>query len=123
MEVQQFAENYWMFGIAALAGAPLPENPIDGRDIWPLLAGQSTRTPHEAFYYYHADQLQAVRSGKWKLYLPLFPRRNALPAKGVNTTPSPPRLYDVVTDPGETKDLAAAHSDVVARLLKLAEQK
>ena len=40
---------------------------IDGRDITPLLLGQSTESPHEAWYYYQGTRLQAVRSGPWKL--------------------------------------------------------
>ena len=33
----------------------------------------SAKSPHDetGFYYYRMDQLQAVRSGPWKLYLPL----------------------------------------------------
>jgi hypothetical protein len=39
------------------------------------------------------------------------------PWKGVKPQPdSPIELYDVVKDIGETKDLAAANSDVVARI-------
>ena len=45
---------------------------IDGKDIVPILRGDDgARSPHEAFYYYQRGQLQAVRSGRWKLYLPL----------------------------------------------------
>ena len=33
--------------VARLIGAELPAHPIDGRDIWPLLAGQpGARSPH-----------------------------------------------------------------------------
>lgn len=98
-----------------LAGARMPTQPIDGRDLWPLLVGEpGARSPHEAFYYYHADQLQAVRSGPWKLHL-------ALPARASGTTgkaagPRKARLHDVTRDPGENEDLAAAHPEIVARL-------
>ena len=103
-----------------LAGARPPANRIDGRDIWPLLAGEpGARGPHEAFLYYHGDQLQAVRSGPWKLHL-------ALPARATGTAgkaagPRPARLHDVTRDPGETEDLAARHPEVVARLERAAE--
>ena len=106
---------------ARLAGAELPhDRMIDGKDIWPLMAGQSgARSPHEAFFYYQMDQLQAVRSGRWKLYLPLKNKRERIGGKG---KPSPARLFDLKTDIGETNDLAAAHPDVVARLARYAEQ-
>jgi arylsulfatase A-like enzyme len=62
---------------ARLAGATLPKDRIiDGRDVWPLLSGRpDARSPHAAFYYYYMDQLQAVRSGRWKLHLPLETKR------------------------------------------------
>ena len=103
-----------------LAGARPPANRIDGRDIWPLLAGEpGARSPHEAFLYYQGDQLQAVRSGPWKLHL-------ALPARATGTAgkaagPRPARLHDVTRDPGETDDLAARHPEVVAQLERAAE--
>jgi hypothetical protein len=56
---------------AGLAGASVPrDRSIDGKNIWPLLSGANTESPHEAFYYYYGPQLQAVRAGKWKLLLP-----------------------------------------------------
>jgi arylsulfatase A len=105
---------------ARLAGAKAPgPDVIDGRDIWRLLAGErGARTPHEAFYYYHSDQLQAVRSGPWKLFVPLD-RVRAGPAQARETKVAA-RLYDVVADPGEKNDVVAAHPDIVARLTALA---
>ena len=63
---------------ARLAGARPPADRIlDGKDIGPLLAGEEgAESPHEAFYYYQVDQLQAVRAGRWKLYLPLAAKRS-----------------------------------------------
>lgn len=104
---------------AKLAGARLPaDRRIDGKNIWPILSGAAdAKSPYEAFYCYHVDQLQAIRSGPWKLYLPL-------PPKGVDPREkqSPAKLYNVVTDPGETKDLTAQQPKVVARLSGYAER-
>jgi arylsulfatase A-like enzyme len=106
---------------AALSGGRLSErNAIDGRNIWPLLAGTpGARSPHNAFYYYTQEQLQAVRSGQWKLYLPLEKRR--VRGGKVESVSDSPRLFDVVQDPGEKQNVAAAHADVVAALTKLAD--
>ncbi len=107
---------------AALAGKPFePARPIDGHDIRPLIAGRDgAESPYEAFYYYYARQLQAVRSGRWKLYLPLArPTRHPHFRPGVQ---GEALLFDVVADPGESRNLAAEHADVVARLTRLAEQ-
>ena len=106
---------------ARLAGtAPPADRAIDGRDIWPLLSGApGAKSPHGAFYFYYMEQLQAVRSGRWKLYLPLEAKWQSF--RG-DARPAPARLYDLVADLAETKNLAGAQPDVVARLLALAEK-
>ncbi len=87
---------------------PLP-HPIDGKDISSLMFGDETvRTPHQAFYYYRLEQLQAVRSGRWKLYVTAVAGKDGEPVKS--------RLFDVVRDAGEQVNVAAAHPDVVRRL-------
>ncbi len=100
-----------------LAGATLPEDRIiDGKDIMDLFLDKPrAKTPHEAFYYYHGPQLQAVRSGPWKLYLTLenHVRLNR---------PQEAKLYNVVTDPGETINLVDQHPDVVAQIKKHAQR-
>ncbi|MBM4035430.1 MAG: sulfatase [Planctomycetes bacterium] len=106
---------------ARLAGADLPrDRAIDGRDIWPLLAAQpGTKSPHEAFFHYYMEQLQAVRAGKWKLYLPLAAKWRSFRGEA---RPSPAELYDLEADIGEKANVAAAHPQVVARLLAFAEK-
>jgi arylsulfatase A-like enzyme len=104
---------------ASLAGGKLPANTIDGKNIWPLLSAQpGARTPHSAYYYYHVDQLQAVRSGPWKLYVPLTRQRTRSGA--INAINEAARLYNVVSDPGETRNEVANQPDVVASLMKWA---
>jgi arylsulfatase A-like enzyme len=114
--------------LAMLAGARLPEKPIDGKNIWPLLTGQlGAKSPHEAFFYYNAWQLEAVRSGKWKLVLPhqyyavAVPGKDGMPGQHVwaSITAS---LFDLENDIGEESDVSAEHTDVVDRLLKLVAQ-
>jgi len=106
---------------ARLAAArPPADRIIDGKDIWPLLAGeQGARSPHEAFHYYYMAQLQAVRSGRWKLCLPLEAKWVSF---GGKTQPSPAQLYDLDADVGETTNVADEHPHVVERLLALAEK-
>jgi len=105
---------------ARLAGAKLPpDRVIDGRDIWPLLSGQpGAKSPHEAFYYYHMDQLQAVRSGRWKLYLPLAEKV----IQGRGRPKQEAALYDLAADLPERHNLVAQQPDVVQRLTALAEK-
>jgi arylsulfatase A-like enzyme len=101
-------------------GTPPADRKIDGHDIWPLLAGQpDARTPYEAFHYYFMDQLQAVRSGPWKLYLPLAEGRIDLRQR---VQPIEARLVNLLCDEAESKNVAAQHPQVVAKLLALAEE-
>ncbi len=106
---------------ARLAGAKLPsDRKIDGRDITPLLFGEAgAKTPHEAFYYYYRDQLQAVRSGEWKLHLS---RKDRGRGKNKQQRVLPARLFNLESDIGEKRDLTAAKPAVVERLLALAER-
>ena len=101
---------------AVLAGAQkVPRFPIDGKNIWPLMEGKSgVASPHEAFYYYRVNQLQAVRSGALKLYV------DYLVGAGEKGRRVKPRLYDVVNDPGESLDLAKKHPRMVAKLMEVA---
>jgi len=105
---------------ACLAGGQPPRDRlIDGHDIRPLIFDSPDATsPYEAFYYYYQDQLQAVRSGPWKLFLPLesFVRHPHFRAKQKAT----PLLFNLVADIGSTTDIAEEHPDVVERLMGLA---
>lgn len=107
--------------LARLAGAEPPtDRVIDGRDIWPLMAGEpGGKSPHEAFYYYRGEQLQAVRVGKWKLYLPLAAKQLGL---GAQTETSRVHLYDLETDVSETANLAEGHPEIVRSMLRAAER-
>ena len=52
----------------SLAGGRVPtDRKIDGKDISPLLLGQTGESPREAQYYFAGNTLQAVRAGQWKL--------------------------------------------------------
>ena len=107
---------------AHLAGGKEPQDRIiDGHDIRPLILGDPGATsPCNAFYYYYMDQLQAVRSGPWKLFLPLKkPFRHPHFRKGEGDKPL---LFNVVTDVGSKNDVADEHQDIVERLTRLAEK-
>ncbi len=115
---------------AHLAGAALPERKIDGLNIWPLLGGEPhARCPHEAFYFYYVRELQAVRSGPWKLTLPhkydsLAGNPGGTDGKAVDyqRAHTDLALYNLDQDMAESKDLAKQYPDVVERLQALAEK-
>ncbi len=107
---------------STLAGAlPGDDRQTDGHDISSLLFGDgSATTPYNAFFYYHQSQLQAVRSGPWKMFLPVPPSSGAHPH--FNATQKPETLlFHLRNDIRCTKNLANGHPQVVARLTALAE--
>ena len=108
--------------VAALARAPLPELPIDGKDITPLLRGDPrAKSPHDALFFYYANgQLQALRSGRWKLLFPHTARTMIGQDPGQGGTPGKYKplpvgleLYDLEADLGEATNLATARPEVV----------
>ncbi len=102
---------------ARLAGATLPRDRIiDGKDAWPLWSGEpGGKSPYEAFYSYDRGDLRAVRSGPWKLYLPQQGIKDA------EQRMQAARLFDLVADVSEDRNVARENRDVVERLLGLAD--
>lgn len=136
--------------IAGLIGSKLPERKIDGLNILPLLEGKAdAKSPHEALVFYGGDELQAIRSGEWKLHFPHpyitvdgEPGRDGKPARFGQMKPKAITqsgiagiasrhgyrveniglsLFNLKNDPGETRDLAKEHPEIVERLQKMAE--
>jgi len=104
----------------SLAGGTVPATPvIDGRDIAPILFGQSKESAREAHYYFGNYDLRAVRQGRWKLAL--APQPEGMGKTAVKTAPGL-RLYDLDAEIGEQTDVAARHPEVVAKLKALADK-
>ena len=79
------------------AGATLPEQPIDGMSLVPLLLGSERKLDREAIYfhyphYHHSRPAGAIRAGQWKL-IEFFDG-------------APLELYNLKDDLGETTNLA-----------------
>jgi arylsulfatase A-like enzyme len=118
--------------MAALIGAELPRNLVlDGRDIWPLISARpGAKSPHEALYFYWNRELQAVRSGRWKLHFDHDYRAQTESTRAARGgKPGQYRqekiassLFDLEADAGETRDVAGEHPDVVGRLSALADR-
>jgi arylsulfatase A-like enzyme len=104
------------------------DRPIDGRSLWPLLSGASEERAQDAyFFYFNKNELQAMRSGPWKLVFPHTyrkmsgqkPGQGGLPGEYANTKTGL-ELYDMTSDAGETRNVSANHPQVMARLTALA---
>ena len=114
--------------VAELIGAKLPKHKLDGKSIVNLLKGTSDKSPHEAYYFYYGNQLQAIRMGKWKLHFPHGYRTMAGKPGGKDGIPtrySQSRiglsLFDLEKDIGETTDVKDKHPAVVNRMKNLAD--
>ena len=112
--------------VAGIAGAQPPQDRIiDGKDILPLMTKPGAPSPHDAFFYYYGQKLEAVRSANWKLVFP----RTAMDDTPYERKPGaakeallPEALYDLAADVGETTDVIGKHPEVAARLRALAER-
>lgn len=114
--------------IANLTGAALPKRKIDGKNIRPLMEGRKgAKSPHEAFFYYSGRRLSGVRSGRWKLMFaqnygtPNPPGKDGKPGRRGRRR-IPLSLFDLKTDVGERKNVAAGHPKIMKRLQELAER-
>ena len=138
--------------IAHLIGVDLPEDrPIDGLNIKPLLTGlPGAQSPHDAFYFYAGTELQAIRSGDYKLHFPhqylttaAKPGRGGFPSNhgrleplsitssglegiasrhGYRVVETPKALFNLKNDPGETNNVLDQHPEVVEQIERLAER-
>jgi len=112
--------------VSYLAGAFLPDDrAIDGHNILPILTNEPhAKSPYDelGFFYYYREQLQAVRSGPWKLYLPLEKKLSNLNGSFEGSEGSEAELYNVRNNISETLDFAAENPEIIDRLLELAIQ-
>ena len=127
--------------IAQLTGKPLKTDAeghcilrgkkIDGHDHLNLFCGgtRAADAPDTYHFYYRKNELQAVRKGDWKLFLPHSYRtmqgqelgRDGKPGKYTQHKIGKV-LFNLSTDPHETKDVAKQYPKVVEQLQAIAEK-
>ncbi len=115
--------------ILSLAGVEHPSDRIiDGKNIEGLLSGRNPRSPHDAIYFYHYDQLEGVRAGKWKYFRklnryvwPIPLDAESLPdAMGKKQLGKrSPLLYDLSVDPGENYNVIDTYPDIAEKMHRL----
>ena len=107
------------------------EKKIDGHDHLNLFCGgtRAVDAPDTYHFYYRKNELQAVRKGDWKLFLPHSYRtmqgqelgRDGKPGKYTQHKIGKV-LFNLSTDPNETKDVAKQYPKVVEQLQAIAEK-
>lgn len=80
----------------------VPHPPLDGGSVWPW---SPVRSPERDHVITGWDVHASVRDRRWNLLV------------HTQDLSAPRRLHDLAADPGELRDVAAAHPEVVARLL------
>ncbi|MBE0659190.1 MAG: sulfatase-like hydrolase/transferase [Bryobacteraceae bacterium] len=116
--------------IAGLAGASLPSNPVDGRNVWDLVSGKpGALNPHEYYPFTINSNFEGILSGdgRWKLHVPHDYRYLITPGNDGAAGKFGRRrielsLYDMENDPFETANVMAKYPDVTARLQAIAER-
>jgi len=97
----------------AAAGVEIkPEWRLDGVNLLPFLTGEKSGAPHGSLYWRLGRQM-AIRMGDYKL---VRYDQNADTLAGRDQPATPPRLYNLSEDVGETNDLAAAQPGKVKEL-------
>ena len=109
--------------LAALIGASLPSNrTLDGRNLLGVLDA-SVKADDAGFVFpgYYGANLCSIRSGPWKrVFRHTFQHLDRAGSDGSPGRYLPqeaePALYNLVDDPGETRDVSSVHPEIVARL-------
>jgi len=115
--------------ITDLVGGKMPQHKIDGRNVAPIIfEGKDPDPEYPYAFYYRQNELQAVRSGRWKLYLPHRSRTMAGQEMGYDgkggrykNFQTGTELYDLKNDLGERFDLAEEQPEIVEKLMVIVE--
>ena len=120
----------WLPTFASVTNSKTSSNKIDGKNIWPLLTSETNASPHkELYFYYKTNELHAVRSGDWKLYFPRSYRslngkpggKDGIPVKYEQNKVYENELYNLKSDPKETKNVISYFPEIVIKLEKMGE--
>ena len=124
----------WYTTFCKLAGVDPDDSgtgkfPVDGLDVWPIITGETTTTPHdEIILGFNYTNRGAIISGNYKLIVgsqqdhcdhlmwsPLdYPCSNGSTGNDCN----PHCLYDIVNDPSEKEDLVNKEPDILQKMLQ-----
>jgi arylsulfatase A len=114
--------------LLALAGVEMSKDRIiDGKDMTRLLSGKKDKGLHEAFYFYHLNELEAIRVDQWKYIrkihhyvwpAPIDKPGTLLGRFSKGRLGRWPLLYDLELDPGESYNLIDTHPEVGQKLLE-----
>ncbi|MEF8811539.1 MAG: sulfatase-like hydrolase/transferase, partial [Bacteroidales bacterium] len=136
--------------ICHVTGSPLPDNEIDGKNVWDLITHKpGAENPHDYYPFARHSSLEAVISadGHWKLHLPhqyrslekgeggTYTRRGVRGLQPDSNLAEQIRrpltytqrkidtaLFDMVHDPYEKRNVFHRYPEITDRLMEYAEQ-
>ena len=121
----------WMPTFAELTNSKLSENKIDGKNIWPLLTGETHSSPHEKLYfYYRVNELHSIRMNEWKIH---FSRKyrslngrpggvDGIPVKYDMNIIEQNELYNLKNDPRELYNVYNEFPEIAKKMEELGEK-
>jgi arylsulfatase A-like enzyme len=102
--------------IAAVTGAAKPsDRKLDGYDLSPTLF-ESKASPRKELFYYHGEQVFAVRQGLHKAH---FKTKTSYTGQRQAVVHDTPLLYHLGHDPSEKYDIAKDNAEILEKLTAL----
>ena len=120
----------WMPTFAELTNSKLSENKIDGKNIWPLLTGEISSSPHEELYfYYRVNELHSIRMNDWKIHFSRTYRSlngrpggvDGIPVKYDMNVIEQNELYNLKNDPRELYNVYNEFPEIAKKMEELGE--
>jgi len=110
---------------AALTGATLPENQVEGRSLLPLLEGQTTEWPDRPIFAHicrwptgaDPEKFREVNfTVRTQRYRYVGPVPSAAKGKKAGAKLAGPALYDMEKDPAQTTNIIAEQPEIAAQM-------
>ncbi len=115
----------WLPTFAHITNSNLSENKIDGKNIWPLLSGETDKSPHEELYfYYRVNELHSIRMNDWKIHFSRTYRSlngknggmNGMPVKYEMNLIEKNELYNLKDDPEEKNNVYDKFPEIASKM-------
>jgi arylsulfatase A len=116
--------------ICYLTDTQLPDNDIDGKNVWDLIQNKTgAKNPHDYYPFTTGSQFQGLISadGRWKLHLPHTYRtlekggKDGQPGKYIQSEIDT-ALFDLIHDPYEKGNVIEQYPQIADKLIKYTEK-
>ena len=118
----------WFPTFAHITNSNVSKNKIDGKNIWPLLSGETNKSPHKKLYfYYRVNELHSIRMNEWKIHFTRTYRSlngknggvDGMPVKYDMNLLEKNELYNLKDDPEERNNVYDKFPEIALEMEKL----